>query len=223
MTMRDAVELVAVMMRWWPHAAERLRAPEVAEGLCEQLHDVAPEHARAAAEAWSRDGHDWPPTAGQLRSRLADLILDAPDWAQVKAQLTGRAEPPPDVPELPDSCPHGVCDGSGLVLDWDTNTAVPCRCRPGRQAIRRARRGHHPLIVEFLRRVGSVEVADLEDRTASAQVRRQWEEFVAGVRRQVTHAGMDGAGLPQLERIAAQRAGAPRRLDPAALIGGGAR
>jgi len=28
------------------------------------------------------------------------------------------------------SCPFGICDGSGFVMDESTNTDSPCRCRP---------------------------------------------------------------------------------------------
>ena len=34
-------------------------------------------------------------------------------------------------------CPYGLCDGSGFVLDEQTNTASDCRCRAGRIAKRR--------------------------------------------------------------------------------------
>jgi DNA replication protein DnaC len=36
-------------------------------------------------------------------------------------------------------CPFGLCDGSGFVLDDDTNTAFDCRCRPQRIALAKAR------------------------------------------------------------------------------------
>jgi DNA replication protein DnaC len=36
-------------------------------------------------------------------------------------------------------CPFGVCDGSGLVLDFATSTASPCRCRAQEISRRRAR------------------------------------------------------------------------------------
>lgn len=36
-------------------------------------------------------------------------------------------------------CPHGVCDGSGLVADEETRTISPCRCRPQVLARGRAR------------------------------------------------------------------------------------
>ena len=36
-------------------------------------------------------------------------------------------------------CPFGQCDGSGFVLDTETNTAYDCRCRPQRVALAKAR------------------------------------------------------------------------------------
>jgi DNA replication protein DnaC len=35
------------------------------------------------------------------------------------------------------ACPYGLCDGSGFVLDEQTNTATDCRCRAARIAKRR--------------------------------------------------------------------------------------
>ena len=37
-------------------------------------------------------------------------------------------------------CPHGVCDGSGFVIDEATNTASDCSCRPLRISRAKARR-----------------------------------------------------------------------------------
>jgi DNA replication protein DnaC len=36
-------------------------------------------------------------------------------------------------------CPHGICDGTGFVIDEATNTASACRCRPQRIGRARAR------------------------------------------------------------------------------------
>jgi len=36
-------------------------------------------------------------------------------------------------------CALGICDGSGFVIDEETNTAFPCRCRPQRVARAKAR------------------------------------------------------------------------------------
>jgi DNA replication protein DnaC len=38
----------------------------------------------------------------------------------------------------PDTCPLGLCDGSGFVVDEATNTASDCRCRASRIARKRA-------------------------------------------------------------------------------------
>jgi DNA replication protein DnaC len=40
---------------------------------------------------------------------------------------------------LDGECPFGACDGSGFVLDEETNTAFDCRCRPQRVALAKAR------------------------------------------------------------------------------------
>src|SRR3712207_3747614 len=37
-------------------------------------------------------------------------------------------------------CPHGVCDGTGFVIDEATNTATDCTCRPLRISRAKARR-----------------------------------------------------------------------------------
>jgi DNA replication protein DnaC len=39
----------------------------------------------------------------------------------------------------PDTCPYGLCDGDGFVVDETTRVAEPCRCRPQRIERRRAR------------------------------------------------------------------------------------
>jgi len=37
-------------------------------------------------------------------------------------------------------CPHGICDGTGFVIDEATNTAMDCRCRPLRISRAKARK-----------------------------------------------------------------------------------
>jgi DNA replication protein DnaC len=36
-------------------------------------------------------------------------------------------------------CAFGLCDGSGFLYDYETNTAYDCRCRPQLQALAKAR------------------------------------------------------------------------------------
>jgi DNA replication protein DnaC len=40
---------------------------------------------------------------------------------------------------LADTCPYGLCDGGGFVVDEATRVAAPCRCRPQRVERARAR------------------------------------------------------------------------------------
>ena len=40
---------------------------------------------------------------------------------------------------LLETCPFGLCDGTGFVVDEATRVAAPCRCRPQRVERRRAR------------------------------------------------------------------------------------
>ncbi|HEX5192173.1 MAG TPA: ATP-binding protein [Solirubrobacteraceae bacterium] len=70
-------------------------------------------------------------------------------------------------------CPFGLCDGSGLLLDFDTNTASPCRCRAQEISRRRARN----LSAVIPRRYRSVSfetppVTEIEPRTVVAHTRR---------------------------------------------------
>jgi DNA replication protein DnaC len=47
------------------------------------------------------------------------------------------------------ACPYRECDGSGFVVDDDTDSARPCRCRDGRIASARARNLAHEVPKEF--------------------------------------------------------------------------
>jgi hypothetical protein len=229
-TASEVKVLLASMMSKWPQAAQRLAGEHVTAEYSRVLAEVRREHAAAAVEAWSRDGEKWPPSAGEVLQTLARLLLDPPEWGQVKAALTGHAPVPADAPDLPVECPYGECDGDGFVIvDWERSETAPCRCRPGRKAILRQRRTRHPLVALFLAEVGTLEIADLlEDRTAEAQCREKWLAFLRGVNREIAYHGLAPAGLPALERVTRAPtlrrglgAGALRKLDPAALLAGG--
>jgi DNA replication protein DnaC len=46
-------------------------------------------------------------------------------------------------------CPHAICDGTGFVLDEESNVARPCRCRDQRIARARTRSLHHEIPKKF--------------------------------------------------------------------------
>lgn len=73
---------------------------------------------------------------------------------------------------MSDRCPYGVCDGSGFVLDEESNTAFDCRCRAQRIARAKAR----SLSAVIPRRYREVAferppVIDIEPRRAVDEVR----------------------------------------------------
>jgi DNA replication protein DnaC len=70
-------------------------------------------------------------------------------------------------------CPFGLCDGSGLLLDFDTNTASPCRCR-GQEISRRRARNLSAVIPRRYRSVSfeTPPVTEIEPRTVVAHTRR---------------------------------------------------
>jgi DNA replication protein DnaC len=51
--------------------------------------------------------------------------------------IRGAYRPASDTADQP--CPFGQCDGSGFIVDEETNTASDCRCRPQRVSTARAR------------------------------------------------------------------------------------
>jgi hypothetical protein len=207
-TRADVLELIVTMAGRWPHEAARLSQEGVQAEYLDALASVAPDLTRAALDAWYRDGQKFAPNGAQLLGKLAELAIDAPDFGEVKAAILGWRSTASTVEELAATvCPHGLCDGDGMVLDFDTNTACRCRCWPDRLAAKRARRARHPIVAEFLRHTDPREFGDLErDRIAEAQIRQKWEAFLRGITREITYQGIDPAGLPALERIASTAA-----------------
>jgi DNA replication protein DnaC len=77
-------------------------------------------------------------------------------------------------------CAFDVCDGSGFVIDEDTRTSSPCRCRPLRLAKVRARRleGQIPRLYREIS-FEHTDVIDIE-RNCPTQV-REIRGFVRGI------------------------------------------
>ena len=46
-------------------------------------------------------------------------------------------------------CPYALCEGTGFVLDEDSNVARPCRCRDQRIALAKTRSLHHEIPKKF--------------------------------------------------------------------------
>ena len=112
-------------------------------------------------------------------SDLADEGALSPAPSELRARRIGT-----------DRCPLGVCDGSGFVIDDDSNTASDCACRAGRIAAARSR----SLAGRIPRRYRGVSF----DRPPVSDLARVAPEQVRAVRRFVTdvEANLDtGRGL----------------------------
>ncbi len=73
-----------------------------------------------------------------------------------------------------DSCPRGVCDGSGWILDEDTNTARACECR----SIRINRRSSRRIGSGIPRRFRGVSFDRKPIRDLDPMVLRQVRDFI---------------------------------------------
>jgi DNA replication protein DnaC len=84
------------------------------------------------------------------------------------------------------ACPVGECDGSGFIVDEQTDTAIDCTCRAGRIASAHTRR----LAARIPRRYQGVSF----ERPPVSDIARSAPDQVASVRRYVTgiEANIDG-------------------------------
>lgn len=203
MTPGEWLRVAALMRRLWPHSP----IPEATvRAWGESVADLPADAVKAAVDAWHMDGNAWPPTGGQIRSTIAKRSIAAPDWTAAKVQLLEVRD---HTPVKGWECPHSLCDGSTLLVDEATRTTRSCRCRRDRkQALidrRLAALSHvHPTVAAFVEAVGIGELKDLDgDRTAEAQVRDKYRDFVSGEHRRITHKGL----------LAASTEGRLRQLD----------
>lgn len=174
-----------------------------------------PVEVLAAVEVLKRtaraDGRasEFPPPAGDVCREVAKLQLDAPDWSECKRQLVRRWDATVEARDRVDDwrCPHDLCDGSGFVVDEDTNSAWDCDCRPAR---REARRGEplHPLLREFIDD-GYVTWGEVEAvgrgmaTTLEAQMRAKWIAFSERAVQSRAIAAIEGP--PTLRRLGSAR------------------
>lgn len=208
----DALEIVEFVEHSFP--AARFTNEHRQRYAADIVH-LNPAEVLAAVEVLKRTAKsggrasEFPPPPGDVCREVAKLQLDAPDWAECKRQLVKRWEATVVAREAAEDwvCPHGRCDGSGFVVDEDTNSAWNCDCRAAR---REARRGEplHPLLREFIdeRYVtwGEVElVGQGANTTLEAQMRAKWIAFADRAVQSRAIAALEGP--PTLHRLNSAR------------------
>ena len=104
-------------------------------------------------------------------------------------------------------CPLGVCDGSGFVIEEETNTASDCRCRSGRIAAARTR----SLEGRLPRRYEGVSF----ERPPVSDIARTAPDQVQAVRRYVRRIGdnLDAVGAADFRQPGSARLTSPGRAE----------
>lgn len=113
-------------------------------------------------------------------------------------------------------CQYGLCDGSGMVVDWDANETYRCRCWPERVARRRARRLSREVPKKFRNLSFDREPIPSIERTAPVQVRAV-RQFCARIDEMLDQGrgmwflGSPGTGKSHLAYLISQHALAANR------------
>ena len=101
---------------------------------------------------------------------------------------------------LGDTCPFGLCDGTGFVVDEATRVAQPCRCRPGR--IERHRASSLSAVIPRKYRGSSFDRAPVTDMPGPAGPGRQARSSATSTRTSTPAAacGSTAASAPARRR-----------------------
>lgn len=136
----------------------------------EAVRDLPREQVEAAIEVFYRDGRDHAPNGGQLRQKVAELSVDAPQWGEVWPLLRRAQRKAP-------------------ALAVDPDERVPYLRSQG-----------HDLIADFIETIGWPEPDEWSDDNLESRLRRKWEEWLRDRLNGKVREGIAPAGLSRLER-----------------------
>lgn len=170
MTDREWARVTALILTNWPNSTP----PEAAlEKWRRDLADLPAAQVEAGVEALAADGREFCPNGFQIRAKVTELALDAPDW-QEAAHLLGSIF---DVPE-------SVFDG---------NCSIPTRLNRIREL--------PELVQAFVARVGLDALnRGLVGGSEEARLRDKWTAFCARAERDRNYAQIPSSRLAVLER-----------------------
>jgi hypothetical protein len=168
MTAREWKAILGAIRERWPHA----KASEYPDDLLA----FPVEQVQAALDSLYRSGREFPPNAAQIRREIFRLIVDLPEWAEVRRALEQAWRLPTSV--------------------WRGRELPPADRRA--EALER----EHPAIRAFAELLGPAEVErGLSDSTGEAQIRGKWERLVAKAEKDAALVGLPAAeGLRAIER-----------------------
>lgn len=154
--------------RAWPDATAALYFAELRSFVCDDV--------LAVVGLFSREGREWPPTAGQLRSHLVDLDLDMPDFLEVQ-RLVNRL----------------LADGYGGPYFGLSGSRERCG----------ATLAQFPEQVRaFLDAYGAQELyaTMLDSHNGPARLRMAWEQYVKRCQKDAALVGLPGS-LKAIQRV----------------------
>lgn len=187
---RDEFELIVAreILPRWPHAAPI--SEKSIRAWHEDLADLNAAQVESAVMALARDGREFAPNGAQIRSKVIELGVDAPDFSRVLEELRalmGRG--------------YAYPEGQG-----GPTAEERVRMRQGLSA-------HARLFAEYLG-VSQLREGLTGDGGDEARLREKWNAFDRRLHRELAYRGLPAAGLPQLERIEAKRR-EPKKLGGA--------
>lgn len=178
MTASEWIEIAAAIRDRWPAAA-------LPEGTIRQwgadLEDLPGAQVAAALDALYRDGREFPPNGGQIRAKVIELDVAAPEFAEVVVALRRVLEVPT----------FGATRVGGTD---DEPEFAPVNLRQA------ALEAEHPLIGAFVDAVGWDQIHGLEGGSDEARLRAKWQAFVDRSTRDARLRGIPASGLRGLER-----------------------
>lgn len=156
-----------IQARWWAFPLP----PQALDQYLADIADLRLDAAMVALDAFSMDGRERPPTSGQLRRKVVELQVDAPDWGTAWRYLLRCAK------------------ATGSIYSSDRY-----------KVCRRVIEGEAPDEVRrFVEHVGYLEVYRTwsEDGShAEPRMRQKWEAYIAD-----RLAGRSLASLPPVEGL----------------------
>lgn len=184
MTRAEWNNICAGMVAKWPHAD----LPKSTQAqFFSDLQHLPGDHVAAGVEALYRDGRDFPPNGAQILAKVAELALDAPDWAVAFRELE-------------------QCVAAGMGGPYD-------RPEFDAQAIERILRAAAPMVGAFVDTIGKRQVyaAFAEGGGGEARLREKWLAFIRRAHRERTLGTLPPVDLATINRINR----GPRHIGPA--------
>lgn len=182
----DLVAAEEILARW-PHAS---LSDATLDAWFLDLSDLDAHQVTTAVRALGRDGREFAPNGAQIRNKVIELGVDAPEFAQVLVELRRLFA-------------AGYCypEGQG---------------GPDAERRRKLLERRPPLVQAFVGYLGASQLREgmTGDGGDEARLREKWTAFMRRGTRELAYRGLEPAGLPQLERIEASRDG-PRQLGAA--------